>query len=652
MKLEEGNKATAWSPAPEDIESRVASAETRITQNETSIGMKVSQVDFDNLQIGGTNLLTGTATGKGWDYGAFLPSTREFVRTTTAISECFINTRYSVSLVNGETYTLSAYVKTNGYVGSIEFFVIDSGYAGIINKEWFASEITSVFKRFVLTFTVPNNGVDYSTTYIRFDNNGSLVEGTDATLYIKDPKLEIGNKATAWSPAPEDGVKTTTVTIDADGMNVSTGGTVEFNTNNFEITPPDGGDQLFSVNASTKNLTAQNGYFTFLSAPNMASKPTSTGTITKNIGNSSGYYPSIQAAWDSLPDVCGQVIFNIYSDVSGTSVLANKHVKSDSTRYNVGKVDAYGIKGYFQNVIISNYNIYATSCVLYGSAVAFTGVLFASSGRGISIGQGSLASLYNCSIAGAGSSDKPADWAIIVAGGFLTSSNTTGIATQGIYVTNGSLASLNGTCPGPGIYAPYGTVIGNYTVDGTVVEKPPTIQTATFTPSTWCTWECISGSLWKRITVNVSVQSRSWSGLNNKNQYPNGFCKRAGWWVLDPGTSIKDTLSGKTISKATVIINRTNTGEAYKLTLAYHGVTNCNLNGYSVSANYNIANQLISIGVYDISADSGQVIIDLPSSLYSKLQDGTIKGFGLLNNGTYFKDVYCDGTCTLNVTYT
>ena len=28
LKLEEGNKATAWSPAPEDIESRVASAET------------------------------------------------------------------------------------------------------------------------------------------------------------------------------------------------------------------------------------------------------------------------------------------------------------------------------------------------------------------------------------------------------------------------------------------------------------------------------------------------------------------------------------------------------------------------------------------------------------------------------------------------
>ena len=693
-KLEEGNKATDWSPAPEDIESRVASAETRITQNETSINskaskteltdlttrvntaeqdidaanasisLKVSQVDFDNLQIGGTNLLRNTATGEGWSYGAFLPSTREFVRTTTTASECFIYPGHTVSLVNGETYTLSAYIKTNGYVGSIEFQVVDPGYAGIMSKIWWASEIPSVFKKFVFTFTVPNNGVNYSTTHIRFDNNGSTVEGTEATLYIKDPKLEHGNKATDWSPAPEDAatsVKTTTVTIDTNGMNVSTGGTVEFNTNKFEITPPDGGDQLFSVNASTKNLTAQNGYFTYLFAPNMASRPATTDVIARNIGSGSGYYPSIQAAWDSLPDVCGYVVFNVRSDSPGSASLRNKYVScliiqsSPSTsKFNIGTVEFLGLSGTISNVTMScNGGMYDDACKIIGSNFAFANVAFASSGRGLSIFYGGYACLSDCQISGIGNYAKPQNYAICVANGFLSCNNTYGLGTAGgVYGQAGSLIALNGTCPGPSVVATGATVVGNYTVDGAVIDVPVVEQSSTFTASTWCTWECISGSLWKRITVNVSVQSRSWSGLNNKNQYPNGFCKRAGWWVLDTGTSIKDTLSGKTISKATVIINRTNTGEAYKLNLAYHGVTDCNLNGYSVSADYNIANQLKSIGVYDISADSGQVIITLPSSLYSKLQDGTIKGFGLLNNGTYFKDVYCDGTCTLNVTYT
>lgn len=733
-KFEEGTKPTAWSPAPEDIETRVASAETRIMQNETSINSKASQTEVsglttrvstaeqnidaanaaisqkaektevnelsstinatktvvdqnsgkwsvaatkvENMRLAGDNILKKQDYGINiWPnengYGTWIDFNDDWLKPLFRSGYGFyrgpmpggatpLGCIRNLNLKTYTNYTLSFIgfcASPSGTFTETQDINVDvmamSDFSYVAEGHTFRLSCTPAL--YSNTFSSDKNGI--SNCCLRFIAYNTNEDALKYQTWIGDFMLTEGEIPAQWSPSPFDGAKTTTVTVDHSGMYVNTEGVIEFNTNKFEITPPDGGDQLFSVNASTKNLTAQNGYFTFLSAPNMASKPTSTGTITKNIGNSSGYYPSVQAAWDSLPDVCGQVIFNIYSDVSGTSILANKHVgflhvKSDSTRYNIGDVTAYGIKGYFQNVTLFSLSTHGVACTVHGSTIAFTGVLFAGRARGIVIGQGSVVSLHNCSITGAGSSNKPADWAIIVAGGILTSNNTTGIATQGIYVADGALASLNGTCPGPGIYAPYGTVIGNYTIDGAAVEKPPTIQTATFTPSTWCTWECISGSLWKRITVNVSVQSRSWSGLNNKKLYPNGFCKRAGWWVLDTGTSIKDTLSGKTISKATVIINRTNTGEAYKLTLAYHGVTNCDLNGYSVSADYNIANQLISIGVYDISADSGQVIIDLPSSLYSKLQDGTIKGFGLLNNGTYFKDVYCDGTCTLNVTYT
>ncbi len=49
LKVEKGNKATDWTPAPEDLDSRVSSAETRIDQNATQIGLKASQTSVDNL---------------------------------------------------------------------------------------------------------------------------------------------------------------------------------------------------------------------------------------------------------------------------------------------------------------------------------------------------------------------------------------------------------------------------------------------------------------------------------------------------------------------------------------------------------------------------------------------------------------------------
>lgn len=44
VKLEKGNKATDWTPAPEDIDNRFDTAETRITQAETSIETTNNQV--------------------------------------------------------------------------------------------------------------------------------------------------------------------------------------------------------------------------------------------------------------------------------------------------------------------------------------------------------------------------------------------------------------------------------------------------------------------------------------------------------------------------------------------------------------------------------------------------------------------------------
>lgn len=49
LKIEEGNIATDWTPAPEDIETRVTAAETNITNNATEISLKASQTEVANI---------------------------------------------------------------------------------------------------------------------------------------------------------------------------------------------------------------------------------------------------------------------------------------------------------------------------------------------------------------------------------------------------------------------------------------------------------------------------------------------------------------------------------------------------------------------------------------------------------------------------
>ena len=690
---------------------RISSAETRITQNETSINSKASQTEVnelsntinatktvvdqnsnkwsvaatkvENMRLAGDNILKKQDYGlgepdsdEGWwgrwvDFSAgwlknISRSKYGFHQGVTSGAYARFGCIRNVNLTRWKTYTLS-------------FIGFCSSPSGTYTETqpiiitWMKNNSTEYISEYYVTvncgaqmysITMNSDSTYVENSTIRFCAYNANGNALQYETWITDIMLTEGEIPARWSPSPFDGAKTTTVTVDHSGMYVNTEGVIEFNTNKFEITPPDGGDQLFSVNASTKNLKAQNGYFTYLSAPNAATKPTSTSRdVWCGIGGP-GQYPSIQDAWNSLPDICGDVYFEVDGNVSGYAILRGKYVSwlrirgTGDTKYTIGRVTFEGLAGEITNVIMDcNEGEWDKSLALYGSKFYCHDTTIASSGYGVQIYNSSSLTLTNCEFSGVGSYSQPRHSCIYANGGFVGVYNCTGGGSMsGLYLDNGALAVLRGTVPGASVSRGTGYILGtagtDYTLSGSVPEVPVVTKTATFTPSTWCTWECISGSLWKRVTVNVSVQSRSWSGLNNKNQYPNGFCKRAGWWVLDTGTSIKDTLSGKTISKATVIINRTNTGEAYKLTLAYHGVTNCNLNGYSVSADYNIANQLISIGVYDISADSGQVIIDLPSSLYSKLQDGTIKGFGLLNNGTYFKDVYCDGTCTLNVTYT
>ncbi|WP_164108245.1 MULTISPECIES: hypothetical protein [Sphingobacterium] len=196
IKLEEGNKATTWSPAPEDIDERVTSNTTLISQkadrieltalsttvdtmgntvasntaqieiNSTAITSKVSQSDVDNsinnIKIGGRNLVRDSKSSRGYAF-PIAPT---------------------VLLIPSNQYTFSFNVDSGTPNGSVFF-----------NASTYGDGLNALGNnRYYTTFTYV---VDDYSGYPIFPH----IYGTTAVSYIK---LEEGNKATTWSPAPED----------------------------------------------------------------------------------------------------------------------------------------------------------------------------------------------------------------------------------------------------------------------------------------------------------------------------------------------------------------------------------------------------------------------------------------------------------------
>lgn len=75
LKLERGNTATDWTPAPEDLETRISAAETEISNNKKQIALKASQTEVTNLKgaLGDLSVYTNKKTTMvqditGWQY--------------------------------------------------------------------------------------------------------------------------------------------------------------------------------------------------------------------------------------------------------------------------------------------------------------------------------------------------------------------------------------------------------------------------------------------------------------------------------------------------------------------------------------------------------------------------------------------------------
>lgn len=170
----------------------------------------------NNISIGGRNLYTGTADFSNVPNGNVWMNANEWVMSNTSINYQGIKKdarRYvkwsglhqRVYLPIG-TYTLSAYLSKSG--GATDFdvrlYLTDNNVENVAtvtnNGELVTSKLTNQYVRYHKTFNVTKAGI----VSARFEKASGSDTDTTQLFWVTALKLESGNKATDWSPAPED----------------------------------------------------------------------------------------------------------------------------------------------------------------------------------------------------------------------------------------------------------------------------------------------------------------------------------------------------------------------------------------------------------------------------------------------------------------
>lgn len=210
-----------------DTSEELSSLKKRTTTIETDYSTKQDVTDkINGIQVGGTNMLLWTTTMPGKfstdSSGASSKGTVSYQSDGSALvtnNNSNFRFRYhpDVSVMIGSTYVVSAYYKDVSGTQEHQFQIVYQSTTGKYTDFHGVTgtrEVENGWKQSYLVFTIPDTikTSNLITVYLR--------SGTDFTLYthsyyIKNVKLELGNKVTTWSPAPED-------VVDAINTKVST----------------------------------------------------------------------------------------------------------------------------------------------------------------------------------------------------------------------------------------------------------------------------------------------------------------------------------------------------------------------------------------------------------------------------------------------
>lgn len=210
IKLEKGNKATDWSPAPEDVDEKIDDIQIggrNILKNSKN-GIVCTNTDHSSTTTPGatiTTKATGIGNAYGWIEGFY----------TTPVTELSkrVGTEFAFSLdvkITGSFTNLRTKVDFRDTSHNSSIFSNFIGINGLKVGKWTrVSGVASVKEVANVTAT---------RSLFLFDWSNSTV---GSTIEYRNLQLEEGNKSTAWTPAPED-IETLVVTLSNDSQTVAT----------------------------------------------------------------------------------------------------------------------------------------------------------------------------------------------------------------------------------------------------------------------------------------------------------------------------------------------------------------------------------------------------------------------------------------------
>lgn len=335
LQLEKGNKATDWSPAPEDYPTNESVATAQSTAD-------AAQASVDNLEVGGRNLLLNSKSFLGPNISGVAPSSfgtyNDFSVRCYDATELEATYLDAISYTNlyaeelGSTYTFSFYARGNGTAKMCTYFYGNTNYVRIAKVVQSTGEsstdadgasywtLTEDWQRYWVTWTLRDEGDISIIRHILF----RLWSG--ATADICGCKLEKGDKATDWTPAPED--------VDADIATAQAAAEAAQATANQNA--EDMANIVIAFNSDVENLQTQiDGSITtwfYEVEPNDSNEPAVNWTTTelKNVHLGDLYY-------DTITGYCYryQVQNNTYSwqritDTDVTKALADAQTAQDT----------------------------------------------------------------------------------------------------------------------------------------------------------------------------------------------------------------------------------------------------------------------------------------------------------------------------------